>query len=336
MHIGSFDVENEQVVVAIFVMVAAAGSLYSLVYPHLSGQVRAEKRQAALSKGGGAAAKKIIDRNVDAANRRRQISDTLKDIENKDKKKKRRVPLETKIHQAGLTISKNGYLIASAGGGLFLAALILYMSSELYLAIPALLIGVVGIPGWVLSFLKKRRIKKFVDEFPNAIDVVIRGVKAGLPLGDCLRIVASESQEPVRGEFRSIIEATTIGLSVGEAAERMVERVPSPETNFFAIVINIQSKAGGNLSEALGNLSRVLRDRKKMELKIKAMSSEAKASAGIIGALPFIVTLLVYLSSPSYIELLWTTSTGLFVLAVSGIWMSIGVMSMKKMVSFDV
>ena len=334
MRIGATDIPNDQILVAAFIMVAAAGVLYSLVYPHLSGQVRAEKRQAALSRSSGTNPKKAGERNVDAANRRRQIADTLKDLEQKDKKK--RVSLETKIGQAGLTLSKNAYLGASAGAGSFLALFFLVLTGEFYLVIPALLIGGLGLPTWLLSFLKNRRIKKFVNEFPNAIDVIIRGVKAGLPLGDCLRIVASESQEPVRGEFRAIVESTTIGLSVGEAAERMVDRVPIPETNFFAIVINIQQKAGGNLSEALGNLSRVLRDRKKMELKIQAMSSEAKASAGIIGALPFIVTLLVYLSSPSYIELLWTTSTGLFVLAASGIWMSIGVMSMRKMVSFDI
>jgi tight adherence protein B len=124
-------------------------------------------------------------------------------------------------------------------------------------------------------------------------------------------------------------------MSAGEAVERIAERVPIPDTNFFAIVISIQQKSGGNLSEALGNLSRVLRDRKKMKQKIKAMSSEAKASAGIIGSLPFIVTLLVYLSSPHYIELLWTTSTGRMVMAVSGFWMLLGILTMRKMISFD-
>ena len=127
-----------------------------------------------------------------------------------------------------------------------------------------------------------------------------------------------------------------MGLSAGEAVERIVERVPVADANFFSIVINIQQKSGGNLSEALGNLSRVLRDRKKMKQKIKAMSSEAKASAGIIGSLPFIVTMLVYLSSPHYIELLWTTPTGRMVMAVSGFWMFLGILTMRKMISFDI
>jgi len=106
-----------------------------------------------------------------------------------------------------------------------------------------------GFPAWTLNFLRKRRLKKFVDEFPNAVDIITRGVKAGLPLGDCLRVIAAESAEPVRSEFRQIAEAQTMGLSTGEAVERIVERVPIPEASFFAIVINIQQKAGGNLAE---------------------------------------------------------------------------------------
>jgi len=215
------------------------------------------------------------------------------------------------------------------------ALLLLYVTGNILYLVPGLAIGGLGLPNWVLSFRKKRRIAKFINEFPNAVDVIIRGIKAGLPLGDCLRVIANEADEPVKSEFRYIVEAQTMGLSAAEAVERIVERVPVAEANFFSIVITIQQKAGGNLSEALANLSRVLRDRKKMKQKIKAMSSEAKASAGIIGSLPFIVTTLVYLSSPHYIELLWTTSTGRMVLAVSGFWMFLGVMTMRKMISFD-
>ena len=134
----------------------------------------------------------------------------------------------------------------------------------------------------------------------------MRGIKAGLPLLDCLKMIANEAPEPVRGEFRAIVETQTVGLPLGDACAKLFERMPLPEANFFGIVISIQQKAGGNLSEALGNLSRVLRDRKKMKAKIKAMSMEAKASAMIIAALPITVMLLVYITSPTYIELLWT------------------------------
>jgi tight adherence protein B len=162
-----------------------------------------------------------------------------------------------------------------------------------------------------------------------------RGVKAGLPLGDCLRIIAAEAQEPVRGEFKTIVESQTIGIPIGEACAKLYERMPLPEANFFGIVIGIQQRAGGNLSEALSNLSKVLRDRKKMKAKIQAMSMEAKASAVIIAALPFCVMLLVYITSPQYIELLWTHPTGRFMMACSAVWMSMGVFVMKKMINFD-
>ena len=163
----------------------------------------------------------------------------------------------------------------------------------------------------------------------------MRGIKAGLPLGDCIRIVGNEAPEPLAAEFRGMIEAQQMGMTIGEAVERLAQRVPTPEANFFAIVIVIQQKTGGNLSEALGNLSRVLRDRKKMKHKIKAMASEATASAGIIAALPFIVSILVYLTSPAYIMLLFTTSTGNVTLLVAGFWMACGVFVIRKMINFD-
>ena len=166
--------------------------------------------------------------------------------------------------------------------------------------------------------------------------MIIRGVRAGLPLGDCLRIIAAEAPEPVRGEFRRIVEAQTMGMSVSEAVERMPERIPTAEANFFAIVITIQQKAGGNLAEALSNLSKVLRERKKMADKVRAMSSEARASAYIIGSLPIVVSLLVYITSPHYIEQLWLKETGRVVLFGCFCMMGAGVFIMNKMISFDI
>ena len=131
------------------------------------------------------------------------------------------------------------------------------------------------------------------------------------------------------------METQTIGMPLGDACARLYDRMPLPEANFFGIVISIQQKAGGNLSEALGNLSKVLRERKKMKAKIRAVSMEAKASAVIIGCLPISVALLVYLTSPDYIELLWTTDLGRFMIAGCLIWMSIGVFVMKQMINFD-
>lgn len=216
------------------------------------------------------------------------------------------------------------------------AFFLLVVNGDIMVVIGGAAVGIFGLPNWLLSFLRKRRISKFIEEFPGSIDVIIRGVKAGLPVADCFRVIASEGQEPVRGEFRRIIESQAIGLSVGEAVERFAERVPVPEASFFSIVINIQQKSGGNLSEALGNLSRVLRDRKKMKGKVKAMSSEAKASAGIIGSLPFLVGGAVYLTTPSYMMVLFTTNIGKIIIACGLLWMAIGVFIMRKMINFDI
>jgi tight adherence protein B len=195
--------------------------------------------------------------------------------------------------------------------------------------------GALGLPRWLLSFLKKRREAKFLAAFPDAVDIVVRGVKAGLPLLDCMKMITAEAPEPLKSEFRAIIETQAIGIPLGEACGKLYERMPLPEANFFGIVIAIQQKAGGNLAEALGNLSRVLRDRKKMKGKIQAMSQEAKASASIIGALPVAVMTLVWITSPQYINLLFTEPLGHVMLAASVMWMAMGVLVMKKMINFD-
>ena len=310
----------------------AVACVLFVVAPYLSGDIKAEKRQDALKV---ATARRGPDKGAkDTENRRKQVAESLKEIDHKARGKK--VSLETKFMQAGLAWGRTQYFIISFFMAAGFTAFVYYMTTNYFMLAPAFLIGLLGLPAWMLSFLKKRRIKKFLEVFPGAIDIIVRGIKAGLPLGDCLRIIATEAPEPVRTEFRQIIEAQTIGLTVSEAVERIVERVPVAESSFFSIVIAIQQKAGGNLAEALGNLSRVLRERKKMKQKIQAMSSEAKASAGIIGSLPPIVSLLVYLTTPKYISLLFTEETGHFVLACSGFWMFIGIMVMRKMINFDI
>jgi tight adherence protein B len=156
-----------------------------------------------------------------------------------------------------------------------------------------------------------------------------------LPLNDCIKIIANEAAEPVKSEFRQISETQAIGLTLADAVSRLPDRVPTPEANFFTIVIAIQQRAGGNLAEALGNLSRVLRERKKMKGKIAAMAMEAKASAYIIGALPVVVMLLTWLTSPNYIKLLFTDSIGHLILVCSVMWMGMGILMMRKMINFD-
>jgi tight adherence protein B len=312
-------------IMAALVAVALGG----LAFVFSSGESNAQKRQAALQKG----SVKAKDSTIEKTARKKQISDSLKDLEKK--RGQTRLTLDMKIQQAGLSITGRQFMIGSFVGGVLFAALVFVLSNSVYIAGPAVIIGIFGLPNFVLGRLRKRRINKFITEFPNAIDIIVRGVKAGLPLGDCLRIIGTEASEPVRSEFRMISETQAMGLSLGEAVDRIAQRVPVTEANFFAIVINIQSKAGGNLSEALGNLSRVLRERKKMKGKIGAMSMEAKASAAIIGAVPFVVVGLLYVSSPTYVSLLWTTNHGIIVTCAAIVWMGIGIVMMKKMITFD-
>jgi tight adherence protein B len=323
---------DQQFIAVALIAIAVAGLMYAFVYPYLSGDIKAQKRQAALMSGTSERA--LGGKGVDPAKRRKMVAESLKEIEEKSRKK--RLDLQQRINQAGLSWTKNAFLIGSAVFGLFFGFFIFVLNGDPLISAGGVAIGIFGIPNWALSFLRKRRIAKFIDEFPGAIDVIVRGVKAGLPVADCFRVIASEGQEPVRSEFKRIVESQTIGLSIGEACERFAENVPIAETSFFSIVINIQQKSGGNLSEALGNLSRVLRDRKKMKGKIKAMSAEAKSSAGIIGSLPFLVGGAVYLTTPSYMMLLFTTNIGKIVVAGGLLWMAIGVFIMRKMINFDI
>jgi tight adherence protein B len=311
--------------------VAAGGVVYVFIYPLLSGEARAEKRQKALV---NSSSDRRGDRVGATVNRRDQVAQSLKELEAREKAR-HKVTLEQKIAQAGLTWTKSRYFMTSAIAGLGLAFVLLMITRDPWVTAGGLFAGALGLPQWILSFLKRRRINKFLEELPNAMDVIVRGIRSGLPLGDCLRIISSEAQEPVRSEFRTIMEGQTLGLPLADSIAKLYDRVPVPEANFFGIVIGIQQKAGGNLSEAVGNLSKVLRERKKMKGKIKAMSMEAKASAAIIAALPFVVGILTYISSPTYIELLWTTQAGKVALAASAVWMSVGVFVMKKMISFD-
>lgn len=322
-----------QIAVAALATVATGGVAYVFLYPYLSGERRAEQRHKALV---APPAQRALERvGASTANRREQVAQSLKELDAREKAK-HKLTLDGRIAQAGLTWTKPRYFMISAVIGLVLALLLLMLSGSPVMALAGLFIGTLGVPRWLLAYLRSRRIKRFIEELPNAMDVIVRGVRAGLPLGDCLRIIASEAAEPVRSEFRVIVETQALGVPVAEAVARLPQRVPVPEANFFAIVIAIQQKAGGNLSEALGNLSKVLRERRKMKGKITAMSMEARASAAIIAALPFIVAILVYLSSPKYIELLWITQTGKVALVASGIWMALGIGVIKKMISFEI
>jgi tight adherence protein B len=319
-------------IVAVFFLASAAigGVVYVFLYPLLSGERKTEQRIQSVA---GTTPTARATRGPQKS-RRDVIESTLKDFDDRHKKSKT-VPLSTRIARAGLSWSKRQFAIISAGIGLAMFALGTFAGAGLLVSAVLGFAGAFGVPRWLLSYLRKRRETKFLDHFPDAVDVIVRGIKAGLPLLDCIKMIVSEAPEPIKTEFRLILETQAIGMPLGEACGKLYERTPLPEANFFGIVVAIQQRSGGNLSEALGNLSKVLRDRKKMKAKIQSMSQEAKASAGIIGALPIAVMTLVYLTSPNYISLLFTNSVGHIMLAGSAIWMAMGVLVMKKMINFD-
>ena len=318
-------------VLFLLVAVAIGGVAWVFLYPILSGERNAERRMASLARSQPIATRPT---RGGQKSRREQIEGTLKEIEERQRKAKR-LPLATRIALAGLTWSKRRFALTAGALGMGAFLVVLILGAGLF---PALAFGFAagfGLPLWGLAFLKKRREARFLEGFPDAVDVVVRGIKAGLPLLDSFKLISNDGVEPIRGEFRAIVETQAIGMPLWEACLKLYERMPVPEANFFGIVISIQQRAGGNLSEALGNLSRVLRDRKKMKAKIQAMSMEAKASATIIGSLPIAVMMLVYITSPNYIQLLWTDPLGRIMLACCAIWMTIGIFVMRKMINFD-
>ncbi|MDG4873913.1 type II secretion system F family protein [Mesorhizobium sp. WSM4935] len=327
-----------------FVVLAgfSAGAVaYAFLFTRIDNEKQAGKRLQTIktAETDRSVVKATRDRAAEAVKRRKSLQDSLKQLDEKQKtndQNVRKPPLKVQIRQAGMQVPIERFYMYSAVCGVVLTGLLFFVGAPLWALPGALLVGGLGLPRWFVSFRRTRRVKAFLEEFPNALDIIVRAVKSGLPLNDAIRLIANESPEPVRSEFRRIVDSQQMGMSVPDAAMRMSETMPCTEAGFFGIVIQIQSQAGGNLSEALGNLSRVLRDRKKMKAKVAALSMEAKASAVIIGALPFVVAFLVYLSSPNYIMPLFTTNVGNLILGCSGVWMSIGILVMRKMMNFEV
>ena len=329
--------ETANLAAALLVAFSIGGILYVLLEPLLNGSRKSKERLETIAARDVIAADRRPQRDADR--RRKSVQDQLKEFEDKQKarqKKASSLTLAARMEQAGLDWERKHFLYFSAACAAVLLFLGLIISGgSLLIALALGFVGALGVPRFYLNMRRKRRLNNFIDELPNAVDIIVRGVRAGLPLTDCIRIVAAESREPVATEFRKIVEAQVMGISLTDAVARMPDRIPLPEANFFAIVVAIQQQAGGGLSEALSNLAKVLRSRKTLKGKIKALSADAKSSAAIIGSLPIIVTLILYTVAPKYIILLFTTTGGHYILAGSAVWMLIGVLVMRKMINFD-
>jgi tight adherence protein B len=311
---------------------AFAGGVYALAYPYFSDDRKKDKRLGNVIGGNGRRLGGVLAEVQ--SSRKKSVAETLKEMDDRQKSDKK-VTMGLRLERAGLSQTPRDFYIVSAALGIVLGGISLFvLGFPVGGAVVAVFLGVFGIPRWILNKITARRQQKFTSQLSTAIDIIVRGVKSGLPLNECLQVIARESPEPLAGEFRNVVEQQRLGVPVSEGLERMSERMPLAEVRFLSIVIGIQQQAGGNLSEALGNLSGVIRDRQMLALKVKSLSAEAKASAMVLGSLPPGVMTMVYLTSPDYMKPLFTTTIGHFMIGVGAVWMLMGILIMKKMINF--
>lgn len=324
------------ILVAVGTFVGLAG--FGIVAVDVRDAQPAQKRTKNVAARAGIRGKRQTGALDQAQLRKKQLQESLTSLEEETRNaRKRRAKLSTQIAQAGLSIDVRFFFIASVAFGIVVAFLIIaFAQQELWVGALAGFAAALGVPRWFLGFARNRRLKKFGSEFANAIDVIVRGVKSGLPLGECLKVIAAESPEPLKGEFQILVENMAMGMPMEDGLRRMYDRMPLQEVNFFGTVLAIQQKTGGNLAEALSNLSAVLRGRKMMREKIAALSSEAKASALIIGSLPPGVMAIVAVTTPSYMNLMFTEPKGQMMLLGGALWMATGIFVMKRMISFKI
>jgi tight adherence protein B len=244
--------------------------------------------------------------------------------------------LRLRLQQTGKKWTLQQYLYASLGVGVVMAALLFFRGAPSYLALAVGAFAGLGLPHFAVSFLIGRRVKKFTSSFPDAIELLVRGLKSGLPVSETLGVVSKEIPGPVGEEFKMVTEKIKIGKTMEDALQDTADRMGTAEFQFFVITLAIQRETGGNLAETLSNLADVLRKRAQMKLKIRAMSSESKASAYIVGSLPFVVFFLVWNVNPGYLAGFFYEPRLMIAGMVGAVWMSAGAFIMAKMVNFEI
>jgi tight adherence protein B len=308
--------------------------LHSMVYGRRARLHRRIATVSAMSVGRGG----VLNRDTadDLQSRRKMVSGKLKELDAARKRKGRRASLQQAIVRAGLSLSMTRFFVLSAAAAGAVALLSLLLGLPLIAVLGFAVTAGVGLPRWILGLMGKRRIAKFTAGFPDAIDVIVRGIRSGLPISETFNIIVTETPDPVGTEFRIVVESQRLGLTLDDALARACERVPTAELRFFAIVLGIQQTTGGNLAETLAKLSEVIRSRKRMRDKAQAMAGEAKASAIIIGSLPPLVAVLLAVVSPQYIGTLFTNPLGHLILLAGAVMTGIGILVMRRMINFDI
>ncbi len=270
-----------------------------------------------------------------------KISQDYSSIQSFDKVLKKFLPhpdkLRKRLKMTGKNISIGTYVLMCV-----VFAVAAAFCVKKFAGVPTSVAGLAGLsvglllPHMIIGFLVKRRLKKFIDAFPEAIDLIVRGLKSGLPSTESMKVVGAELPDPVGEEFRRIADALKFGKTLDQALWSAAERIDTPEFKFFVISLAIQQETGGNLTETLQNLSEILRKRRQMKLKIKALSSEAKASAYIIGSLPFIMFFIILSLNYEYMMMLLRDPRGIMLAFGGAVWMGIGFFVMYKMVRFEI
>ena len=244
--------------------------------------------------------------------------------------------LRRRLEQTGRSWTLSQYALASLGLAAATMLLLWFRGMPMVLALSLGMLAGFGVPHFVVSRLIQRRVNKFTSKFPDAIDLMVRGLRSGLPISETITVVAAEIQEPVATEFRNVADKMKIGRTMEVALQETSDRLGTPEFQFFVISLAIQRETGGNLAETLSNLSDVLRKRAAMKLKIRAMSSESKASAYIVGALPFIVFGLIWFINGKYMQNFFIDERLMIAGGVGLVWMSLGAFIMSRMVNFEI
>jgi tight adherence protein B len=244
--------------------------------------------------------------------------------------------LAKRLAQTGRTVSLPKYALICLVLTAVVAGLLIVKGAPTPLAVFAALFIGIGLPHKVVGKMIKRRVAQFTARFPDAIDLMVRGLRSGLPISETLHVVGDEIQGPISDEFRAVSDKMKIGRTMDAALQETADRLGTPEVQFFVITLAIQRETGGNLAETLSNLSEVLRKRSQMKLKIRAMSSESKASAWIVGALPFIVFGLIYMVNMEYMAKFFEDERLMIAGGGGLVWMGIGVFIMAKMIDFEI
>lgn len=292
------------------------------------------KRKKRLMTVVGGPASGAAKKGNDADLRRMELAKKLKESAQEEKKGGDGVTLSQRLIMAGLPADVTRFWIAAVIGGLTVAALVYFFYGNRLVSVMVLFIGVFGLSKFVLNSMIKRRQKKFMDDLADALESMQRLLRAGMPVSECIKMVGREFSGPVGEEMGRIFDQQKIGVPLPEAVLEASKRMPLPEMQMFATAIAIQSQTGSSLSEVLENLAAVIRARYRLRRKVQALSSEAKASAMIIGSLPLLVGVGMYFLNNAYVMVL--LNEGVHLMVGSGIWMLLGILVMRQMINFKV